>query len=311
MALQDNSLIKSDDYLRGILNLEKKYFDLIFNTINSEVFKKDLLAMEKEIQDRYQDYEKVWNLKNKFDLPAERLVAHHIYRSTYLTKKITGMYTSAISSDIGIIVGDAVLSIDVKTNDLKGNKGDYNTITAEKNQISFDNSNYELIPTVSNLNAISRYRPHLPILTYVVKIGYFDDGHSFRLIKDNSKYPTIQLACIPNGRLSKLFDYNILTGFKTYKYSEVPDQNIVVKDKEQAMLIMEKNANYIKIEKESNLTYRDIQTGDIWRYTSRKKLPIMRVLTGGNTARVDTETLKKRKDGNNQSWKGIKTITYD
>jgi len=311
MSLQDNLLMGKDNHLKNILNLEKKYFTLIFETLQSDAFKNDLLSMEKEIQDRYQDFEKVWKLKNKFDLPAERLIAHHIYRSDVLSDKITGMYTSAISSDIGIVVGDAVLSIDVKTNDLKGNKGDYNNITAEKNQISFNNKHYKLIPTISNLDSLSRYKPHFPILTYVIKIGYFDDGHSFRLIKGNSNYPTIQLACVPNGRLSKLFNYNILKGFKTYKYSDESESNFEVKDKEEAMMIMEKNPDYVILDDEPRLTYRDIGTGDIWRYTSRKNVPTMRVLTGGNTARVDTDKLKYRLDGNSHKWEGLKTIVYE
>src|SRR5699024_9161456 len=126
------------------------------------------------------------------------------------------------------------------------------------------NSNYPLVPTVSNLDPLSTYRPHYPILTYVVKIGYYDDGHSFKLIKANTNYPTIQVACIPNGRLSNLFNNNILKGFKTYTYSSNPKEHIKVQDKDHAMLIMEKNDNYYQIKTESTPTYRDISNGKIW-----------------------------------------------
>lgn len=310
MALQNN--VGATSTQKEILDLEKKYFDLIFQIVNSDSFKQDLLNIEREISDRYHDYADVWNLKNKLKNPAERLVLHHMYRNPLIADLITGLYASAVSSDIGLQTEDAVLCIDVKTNDFSGNKNDHNCVTAEKNQISFKNTNYPLVNTTAHLDKNSRYAPHNPVLTYVVKIGYNDNNTGFRLVKGNVDYSTIQVSCIPNGNLGPLFDNNILSGFKTYSYkdqnSSNPDYIKYYTDGNDAILDLQKKYHRIpNVDKEA---YRDISTGNIWVLSSKDRRICARIVTSGSTARVDIDILKKRLDSINNPWTGYKKITY-
>ena len=310
MTIQNNSKINSMQ--KTILDLEKKYFDLIFQVVNSNSFKRDLLNIEREISDRYHDYANIWNLKNKLKNPAERLVLHHMYNNPIICSLITGLYTSAVSSDIGLQTSDAVLCIDVKTNDFSGNKNDHNHITAEKNQISFKNTNYPLVKTTANLDKNSRYTPHNPILTYVVKIGYDDNHASFKLVKGNPDYPTIQVACIPNGNLESLFEYNILSGFKTYSYKDqkYSDSKYIkyCENKEDVTQYLE--TNYSLIPNSDKTAYRDISTGYIWVASSKDNKNCARIIESGSAARIDIDTLKNRLDSNGNPWIGYNKIIY-
>lgn len=310
MTLQNN--VGATPVQREILDLEKKYFNLIFKIVNSASFKQDLLNIEREISDRYHDYADIWNLKNKLKNPAERLVLHHMYRNPLIGDLITGLYASAVSSDIGLQTEDAVLCIDVKTNDLSGNKNDHNCVTAEKNQISFENTNYPLVNTTAHLDKNSRYAPHNHVLTYVVKIGYEDNNTGFRLVKNDEDYPTIQVSCIPNGNLGLLFDNNILSGFKTYSYKDQAssDPSYIRYYDSVDDATSDLQANYHLIPGVNKKAYRDISTGNIWVVSSKNKRVCARIVTSGSTARVDIETLKNRLDSKDNPWIGYKKITY-
>ena len=75
----------------------------------------------------------------------------------------------------------------------------------------------------SNIKPIYYYHDNeLPVLSYIIKIIYFDDNYTFGLNKD-SDLPTIAVACIPNGKLSKLFNYDIIQNYKTYEYYSAND----------------------------------------------------------------------------------------
>lgn len=71
MGLQQTDIMRNA-YENNILNLEKKYFKLILEEIQSSDFKQDLLLIEKEIKDNYAEYRDIWDLKNKIKVPAER-----------------------------------------------------------------------------------------------------------------------------------------------------------------------------------------------------------------------------------------------
>ena len=92
--------IKCNDYEKNILNLEKKYFEIIYNIISHEDFFKDLALIEKEISDNYSKFDGLWNLKNKIKIPAERVVRHHLY--VKMVERIKGIFPSPLSSDFGI-----------------------------------------------------------------------------------------------------------------------------------------------------------------------------------------------------------------
>ncbi|MEB7724078.1 hypothetical protein [Mammaliicoccus fleurettii] len=307
MAEQQLIVNSKNSYQEEILDLEKKYMEKIYKIINSAEFIKDLELVEDEIRDRYSDYKNIWKLKNKIKIPAERLVYHHIYKAESKEFTINNLYTSAVSSDIGIIVNDeAVLCIDVKTNDLNGNKDDINKIIVERNQNSFDNSGFhELFKVKSNLDTMMRYKPNYPILTYLIKIIYEDNKFKFCLVKDNENYPTIQLACIPNGDLSDLFDYNIISGVKTYTYDLKSKYTLSFEsNNEREDFINNKEGIFAIKDFKNAYSYNGIT---LWKitYGNKKYLAYDR---NANTIRLDYEAVKNRYDSNGKCWEGIKKI---
>lgn len=248
--------------------------DILFQVFNTSKFKYDLISIEKEIKDKYEDYRDTWKLKNKIKIPAERIVYHHLYTAELNSFTINNLYTSAVSSDIGIIVNnEVVICLDVKTNDLCGNKTDIKKIIVEKNQNSFDNSNFSDLFTVkSNLDRRMRYKPNLPILTYVLKISYFDDGHNFKLVKNDIDFPTVQLACIPNGSLSEYFDKNIISGVKTYTYDFNSKHSIIFDNKEELDKFISNNQNNVFLLKDEKNVYN--RNGITFWKTTHNKRPV-------------------------------------
>jgi len=302
--------IQRNDYENKILDLEKKYYELILKVILSNEFKEDLLLIEKEIKDNYPEFRDLWDLKNKIKVPAERIVSHHIYMQW--NEIITGIYPSPVSSDIGFKVEDAIICIDVKTIDTHGNSGDISSTQVEKNQTSFSNKNYPYIPTASNLKSIDHYS-RLPVLTYIVKIIYTDDSYSFKLSRND--YPSMVLTCIPNGEISKLFEYNIIENFKTYDYYSttngkqfdaiiIPDE-LTGNDLEEYMdhvCVVERN--YVKTSIGAKLAYYDMLSRTLWWKTSMSKKSVIRAVKCGSSVRFSNAILKERYDSKNISWNG-------
>lgn len=303
MGIQNNSDITSKQ--GHILDLEKKYFDLIYSIFKAEDFKEDLIAIESEIKNRYSEYKNVWNLKNKLKIPAERIVTHYMYKNDRTKNEIVGIYSSPISSDIGLKMKDAILCIDIKTNDINGNRGDYNKILAERNQMSFINKSYVNVTTNENLHT---YDEDLPVLTYIVKIGYDDDGTSFKLKTNDNSYPPIQIVCVPNGELGSLFDDNIVDGFKTYHYDEATDNINFFNTKEEATEYLVNNYELIpEIDKE---IYFCSETQNKYVATSKGHKPCVKRLLSGNTARINKNSIINRLDSKGNSWEGYKMINW-
>lgn len=314
MSFQDKSK-KRTHMQNRILDLEKKYFKILESVFLSDSFKDDLLTIEKEIRENYPKFKDTWNLKNKLKVPAERLVRHHIY--TQLHNIITGIYPSPVSSDMGIMTDDCILCVDVKTVDTIGNSVDIKSTQVEPNQISFQNTNHDYISTVSNLESIDHYTRR-PVLTYVVKIIYTDDNYSFKLSRKDK--PTLVLACIPNGELSSLFDYDIIKNFKTYNYYTeqdrpefkvhyIPSQ---YKDKASQQqycfdyCVNTRHFQYMVIEtdKQSKDAFFDAAHRVIWWLTSHQNKPAIKAVKSGSTARLNNEYLKQRYDSSSKEWIG-------
>ena len=313
MAKQ-NTNIKRDSYENKILDMEKKYFSIILNVIMSKPFKDDLLQIEKEIRENYADYSEVWKSKNKFKIPAERLVRHHLYMQLY--EVIKEIFPSPVSSDFGIKTEDCILCVDVKTIDTVGNKGDLKSTQVEENQNSFNNKNYPGIKYESHLNAIEHYSG-VPVLTYVIKIVYKDDNYSFSLCR--SEFPTIVLVCIPNGKISKLFDYNIIDNFKTYKYFKPSDgkyyesiplpKDFGKLDHTQKKTVCDdicvKRRGYADLYPQMNkIAYYDAIKKTTWILTSDDNKNCIRAVKGGSSARFNNEILRDRYDSKNILWDG-------
>ncbi|MCQ2977531.1 MAG: hypothetical protein MJ232_05900 [archaeon] len=313
MAKQ-NINIKRTDKMNKILDLEKKYYEKLKEIINSQEFINDLLLIEKEIREKYDKYEKVWKIKNKIKIPAERLVRHHIY--TKLHDEIKGIFPSPISSDFGVKMEDCILCVDIKTLDTDGNKIDINSTSVEANQLSFDNKNHKYVKTFSNLDPIDHYS-RLDVLTYVIKIIYTDNKTSFKLSRETS--PTLVLTCIPNGQLSELFDYDIIQNFKTYDYYdendkqslkeiEIPSQYSNRKDEYTETYCLDTlMCSKVEIELNSGKkkdAYFDAANGVIWWETQCNNKPMIRAVKSGSTARIYNDILKERYDSKNEKWIG-------
>lgn len=323
-----NTKIETNEMQKKILDLEKKYFLLIKKALESESFLDDLVFVEKEIRSKYSKFKSTWKLKNKFKVPAERIVRHYVY--TQMNPYIHKIYPSPISSDIGFQVksapgdtkAEAILCIDIKTVDTKSNTSDVKTTQVEPNQCSFNNKNHKPIKAISNLEKIDDHYG-LPVLTYVVKFVYTDDGYSFVLNRD-SKLPSLTLSCIPNGELSDLFDYDIVQSFKTYNYYDDKEYSPIEVKKYTSKNELNKRKKYVEecCVKERGFTKTTVVTGlnstsiayvdtanmVLWWLTSDKKVHKIRAIKSGATMRLNNDILKKRFDSEDKQWDGYVEI---
>ncbi len=313
MARQNPSITRND-YENNILALEKKYYSMIVDVINSDAFINDLLLIEKEIRENYPEFRDIWNLKNKIKVPAERVTRHHIY--TQWHDLIRGIYPSPVSSDIGIRMEDAVVCIDLKTIDTNGNSGDIRSTAVENNQTSFNNKNYRFIKTTSNLKSIDHYS-RLPVLTFVVKIIYNDDKYSFTLSRD--EFPTVITTCIPNGEISKLFDFNIIDNFKTYNYYNKKDGDYYEPIFTPDGLSNDDLKEFVRTEctargySQTNIggkeAYYDISMQTLWWLTSISNKKAIAAVKSGGSVRFSNDILRHRFDDKNQPWNGYDEFT--
>lgn len=304
---------------KEILDLEKKYFNKLNDVVFGLNFIGDLLIIEKEIRENYQELANLWALKNKLKVSAERLVRHYIYVEWH--DIIQTVYPSPVSSDLGIKTADAVICIDVKTIDIVGNANDLNYTQTEKNQNSFYNKNNPGFEYKCNLKSIDHYS-NRPVLTFVVTIAYADDNYSFKLCRDGK--PTIITTCIPNGELSNVFDYNIIENFKTYSYYDKSEGSyyepfkVTISTDDKVAL-----KNYLDQEFVNNRHYLDVSVsgrgGRIayydpikhcqWWFVNGKVNKEVCVLKSGSSVRYSNEILKKRYDSEGNPWNGYKTMT--
>lgn len=310
MGLQNNQNITG--LQKNILELEKKYFRILEGVFNTDGFKSDLERIEKEINLDYDNLKRTWNIKNKLKVAAERLVSYHIYKK--LLPSIKDIYVSPISSDIGVKFGDCVVCVDCKTVDIIGNEGDAKYIAVETNQISFENSKYPLFKANGKLSQRDR-TTRKPVLTYVLKIIYTDDGSQFSIARtQNEGYSSIILACVPNGELSKLFGEDIIANFKTYKYFTAKDNEQLAEvplntQKELNDYVEKMKLQTISVENEhgrKKILYVDVLNHITWVYTSYNNQKCLRAIKGGNTMRLNNEMLKNRLDENDNPWLGYK-----
>lgn len=309
-----------------ILDLEKKYMQILDNVFTSHRFISDLKKIESDTQEYYELLTDVWGKKNKIKEASERLVRHHLYTNF---KGADNFYPFPISCDIALETEDAILNVDVKTIDKIGNGNELTTTQFEHNQTSFINKPVLAAPPFPGFKVKSNLqtkdpRTGKPVITYLIKIGYADDGHGlFRLINENAK-PSIVLTCLPNGALSSLFDDNLFSNFKEYTYYDKPDgeyfkpRYITSKDE---FMTLTKNVKYNRVEQttdipdsweridsESKIGYYDTKTKILWYVIPRKSRNhwdmYLTAVKNGNTARFNDEWLTNRYDSNNKPWCG-------
>lgn len=314
-----------------ILDFEKKYMEKLSKMIESETFKEDLKKIECAIKVEYNYLTILWNKKNKIKEASERLVRHHVYNAL---DNIIGFYPYPASSDIALELNDVIINIDIKTIDKQKNKGELTSIAFEHNQTSFENK-----PLFSDeLHGGVKAQSSIPVvdqntgkyvLTYLIKIGYFDNGvDTFELINEDNT-PSVVLVCLPNGALSYLFDYNLITNFKTYKYyTDV--QDIYFKSKIISTTadynnredmgkygLMKRNANIpnnwkktkIGTGRRKRLGFYDEERQVLWITITKSDGHVyLSALECGNTGRFNTKWIKERYDSNKDEWSGIKNF---
>ena len=321
--------------LGNILDLEKKYFNILWDLFTSKEFINDLQVIEKEIQGQYDFLHKYWDLKNKLKIPAERLTRQYIYRN--LSTIIKHIYPLAISSDCAFITDDAVINLDVKTLDTIGNQSDIRNLQFENNQSSFNNINLDADPKIPNSGikvecllpqeySYNGEKP-LPVLTYFLTIIYSDNGKSFNLNRDD-EYQTIYLKCLPNGFLSPLFSNDIVDNFKDYQYFNQNNgfkPHYLTDDKNQ---IIKKLKEFVNNQPEFIIIQGRSKTGAFnpnqvhpkynkkgvsWFPVSRvdkvnKKLfhYYLEAVYRGHTNRLSNSKIEIRYDSNDNVWIGVK-----
>lgn len=325
MSKQHIDLERTNEQNR-ILDLEEKYMNIIEKIVTSNNFLKDLKNIESETQEYYEILQEVWGKKNKIKEASERLLRHHMY-TTF--KDAETFYPSPVSCDIALELDDVILNIDVKTIDKIGNRGELNSIQLEHNQTSFKNKfvegagSFSGLRVKANLQSIDP-RSNKPVLTYLVKIGYSDDGNGiFKLINETS-YPSIVVTCLPNGQLSDLFENDLFLNFKDYIYYDAHDGEYYkpkyitsknefnsLSDNSKFVLINQKidiPEEWEKIIKKNKIGYYDKERKKIWYSVPKKKnnhweIYLMAVKYG-NTARFDALSLEKRYNSRNEEWLG-------
>lgn len=320
MSEQSTTISRTDEQNK-ILELEKKYMDILESIITSQVFIDDLKIIEVKTREDYIYLQEVWKKKNKIKEASERLVKYHLYKSFGECAKF---YPSPVSADIALILDDVILNVDIKTVDVNGNNTDVKNIQFEHNQCSFENNDVDGLPVKAHLRAKDK-ESNKPMLTYLVKIIYFDNGKSFNLINQKEK-PSLILTCIPNGLLSNLFENNLFKGFKDYKYFNEKDdkyytpkeiikysifQNLAEEEKYNKIIeIANIPSDWEKTKTEAGkIAFFDKIKKQLWvtvkRGKSNSKI-FMEAVKCGNTIRFNCEWLEKRYDSKNNSWNGVR-----
>ena len=309
-----------------ILDLEQKYMKIIEDIVTSNSFIEDLKHIEKETQEYYEILQDVWGKKNKVKEVSERLLRHHIYLKFSGAERF---YSSPISCDIALELDDIILNLDVKTIDKVGNAGELSSTQFEHNQTSFVNEkvlasgSFPGFVVKSNLNSVDP-RTNKPLLTYLVKIGYSDDGHGIFKFINSSDYPSIVVTCLPNGSLSNLFENNLFSNFKDYTYYDTVS-GVYYKPKyitsKSEFISLTESAKFNKIEQQvdipetwkkvtwsSKVGYYDSDKKVVWWTVEKKKdnhwdIYLMAV-KNGNTARFNDSWLEERYNSKNEKWCG-------
>jgi len=242
-----NASIKQKD----ILELEKKYFEILYKIFSANTFKTELNAIMQNINANWKVIHEVWAKPNVVDLAVERHINFRVYNDPSLKGHIKAIYPSVISSDTAFVTDDAVINIDSKTTNVETNYGDWKTQLVGSNQASFDNKNYfpprkkgvSVKPTI----LLQPYYGGKPVLSFFLSTLYHSDkvnkidtwyndaSHKVKPYnKDNEKVETrtiskkpwrtnIKFSCVPHKDLSSLYDHDIVCGVKGYIPPDSPN----------------------------------------------------------------------------------------
>lgn len=373
MSKQDSNVNKYTATEKRLLALEKKYTDLLADFMGSEFF---INHMKKMFIDLNNDTERVRNMysgPNFLSTPAERFVSYCLYHE-FLQRKQKGIeefeevecYSYPICGDIAIELKEVVLSIEVKTVSRDANRSDFESLPFVPNQISFTNyvsyhhfdesTGYK--PTFAIQGKLPQYHEGKPILSYIIMIIYEYDKEEANLPfkffnSDNEEVclgcTALNLFCIPNGKLARLFGENIFQGVKTYTYYDekpsngeyyqkiklnadtFPDLRSCTRDIQKTYDYLYGNVSKINDNwKIANVTdyvvmidtehigqEKHESKGILWilttqQDTNKKMRPYMRAVAGPKSCRIDWKSnLVKRFDENGDEWAGVRHITIN
>ena len=329
--MQNIQIKATTDKQKKILELEKKYFEILETFFSGDKFKKDLQNIKKEIQDNYCDLSKETKNHNKIQIALERILRFHIYGRSISNLNIEKPYYSPISCDIAFETKDAIIHIDSKTIDLIENKGDIKFLQFLPNQSSFNGKGmgpfgykirdksfeYNGVPIISRLPT---WKASKPILTYFLKLIYSDNGSQFDFQKENN----LTFTSLPNGELSELFTGTLIDRAKTYCYSseDEPIELGQVKLKKGVLHELFNTGNINLPDKNDECILSRIKSKDvIWDHKNQKLwTPVskkvrnktfqeLKVCIGIDTARISSNDLKARFDHQDNPWDGHKVYT--
>lgn len=229
---------------------------------------------------------------------------------------IKKIYASPISSDLAFYTDDALINIDAKTIDLIGNPGDDNWIQFGPHQISFTNKTFfsrqighinfkgmELKPGLPEIDS----NTNLPCLTFFVGITYSDDGNDFDINH-------IKVTCVPNGKIIREdFKNNVISNFKTYKYLKeheatklgteyIPKAKTIPIPNSWIPFPLKGKGKIDAWLDQTVMEPFDNTRNVVWKILANK----YHVCLGGDTARINPDLVKNRKDSSGNSWVGVK-----
>ena len=129
---------------KGILDLEKKYFNILYKIFSQTSFQNELKNIMNNINNNWPTMHSVLKKPNVVDLAVERHISFRVFNDSSLKGVIKSIYPSVISSDTAFVTNDAVINIDSKTINVDSNRDDWKRQTVGCNQMSFDNKlNFE------------------------------------------------------------------------------------------------------------------------------------------------------------------------
>lgn len=327
------------DSQKKVLELEKKYMTRlkeIFTGINFNNNMKNCIDLTKNIIIQESSMG-TWGKTNPIEIAFERMIHFTIYQE--FGEEIIGPYPSPITSDIGVILNDAILNIDAKSNSFTSNKGDLLQLQLKNNQLSFKTK-----PFGGNIWEFKSYQsPYFedkPNLTFFLNLAYAQNekgstkGFDLLDINQKNKYgiKDMTLVSVPNAEISKLFDFNLAYGFKSYdsigdilfNFKEQDEKNIILSDNKMKIdsLIKDKFPELYKEKKDLVLEHELVQmttpkavfvtkNNDKYKFKKLGKsngYTIDFCKVEPSTARIKFDVLENRFDHNKDPWKGFEAF---
>ncbi len=308
---QDKELTKKANKIeKWVLDLEKHYFSELKDIFQSNDFTDGLTEMENWINSNYQFLTKHYDKSNKVALPIQRLINFTVQKKL---KNIKGVYYGAISSDIAFETDDAIINIDSKTVSQTGNKSDFNALFFGPNQSNFVHKKiypgnifpgFDLkfkLPIIDNIT-------NKPILTFFFTSKYLDDKKTFSWYQKDKEVNT-KFICLPNGEISKFFNYDIFWNAKDWDYCKEKD-----KHGKNIKKIRPEGYNFPDpkevISTGLNKGYYLINKKEAWLFSPQSKPSGYYHAIKPLNCRVEYSTLKKRYDSNLKEWEGYSEWSF-